>query len=194
MTKNLRAREQTLHVMFGRTRTDQESMKRTKVLLTALALLAGTGCDTTTGPWDFTLDDLPAPPRDVATVAVTEDLSLHGRTVVEARELYFFALRTPPPLPELLYDAALGGGATFLRIVLPGTRETGTFSTGEEGVAFSFGAPNGSVFEPRGTCRINVTTALGDGGAGRLRGHADCPVTDDSTDMRVLVKFDYSND
>lgn len=166
-------------------------MKRLALLLPILML--GTGCDTTTGPGDFTLDDLPTPPRNVATISVTEDLSLHGRTVMEARELYFFALRTPPPLPELLYDASLGGG-TFLRVVLPGVRTTGTFSTAEDGVSLSFGAPSGVVFEPRATCRINVTSALGDGDVGRLRGHADCPVANDSIEMRVLVKFDYSND
>lgn len=163
-------------------------MKRLILILATLLVVA---CDPGTEPDDLTLDDLPPAPVNVAVVAVTEDLFGVRNVVMEAGQLYFFELRTPPPLPTLLYDAYIESAAPVVRITLEDVTRTGTFTTGQNGVDFLFQAPDGTAFEPRTTCRINVTSALSASG-GRLQGNLDCPVTSGTAEMRVLVRFDHS--
>lgn len=166
-------------------------MKRLIPILATITLVAG-GCDTGTEPDDITLEDLPTPPRNTAAVMVTRDLENIGQVAMQAGQLYFFELRTPPPLPRLLYDAFILGAAPVVRLDLESATATGTFTTGQNGVGFLFAAPDGSAFEPQGSCRINVLSALNESGTGRLQGAVDCPVTDGVTTLRVLVKFDHS--
>lgn len=169
---------------------------RRAILTTVLLLLPLAGCDWGLGTdaEPITLDRLATPPRNHATVAITETLTdAVGRETMTAETQYFFPLRTPPPLPELLFDAIIAGGAPLVRVVLLDQRQTGEFST-EDGVVLQFGAPDGAVFNPRTVCRVTVTSALNALDDGRLRGEFDCPMTSASNDpdMRVLVKFDYS--
>lgn len=164
-------------------------MKRIILILAAVGLAA---CDPTTEPDELSLDDLPGAPQNSAVVVVTKDLTGVSDVVMEAGQLYFFELRTPPPLPELVFDAFLQSTAPVVRFELESATATGTFTTGVDDVGFLFGAPDGSAYEPRSSCRINVTSALNDSGIGRLTGNTDCPVTDGATELRVLVKFDHS--
>jgi hypothetical protein len=164
-------------------------MRRAILILAALGL---TACDPTTAPDELTLADLPDAPQNSAVVAVTRDLLGVSDVVMQAGQLYFFELRTPPPLPELVFDAFIQSTAPVVRIDLKNATETGTFTTGVDPVEFLFGAPDGTAFEPRSSCRINVTSALSESGIGRLRGNTDCPVTDGARELRVLVKFDHS--
>lgn len=163
-------------------------------LLTVLILLLLAACDLGTGPGRITLDDVSIPPRDHATVVITERLEDElGREIMAAGTQYFFPLRTPPPLPELVFDAVISGGSPFVRVVLLDETQVGESST-EDGVLLQFGAPDGAVFEPRTSCRVTVVSALTGSGTGRLRGEFDCPMTSDADypDMRVLVRFDHS--
>lgn len=173
-----------------------EAVMRRASFATVLILLPLAACDwgLGTGPGDITLDDVAIPPRDHATIMITERLEDElGRETMAAGTQYFFPLRTPPPLPELLFDAVIAGGSPFIRVVLLDETQVGESSTAD-GVVLQFGAPDGAVFEPRTSCRVTVVSALTESGTGRLRGELDCPMTSDADypDMRVLVRFDHS--
>ncbi|NIP78350.1 MAG: hypothetical protein GWM90_03775 [Gemmatimonadetes bacterium] len=171
-------------------------MRRVIFLISATLLaLPLPACDWGLGtePDSLRLEDLPDPPRNHATLAITETL-FDGldRPMMTASTQYFFPLRTPPPLPELLFDAAIAGGAPAVKVVLSDATLTGTFDTSDPDVSLLFAAPDGAVFEPVGSCRITVASALDLAGAGRLQASFDCPMTDGNRDLRVLVKLDHT--
>lgn len=162
---------------------------------TALPLLFLAACDIGlgTGPVEVTLNDLAAPAANSAVVLITEPLGTgSGYYDMTARTQYPYTLRTPPPLPELVFDTQIGIGASILRLTLAAIDQTGVLVTGTDGVEVVFAAPDGSVFEPIGTCRITITSAWAETAGSRLQGHSDCPVTDGTLDFRVLFKFDYT--
>lgn len=169
---------------------------RRHIYLLILILILAAACDWGLGtdPDDLVLDDLSDPPRNHATVVLTEDLEDDiGRVTITAGTEYFFPLRTPPPLPELLFDAVIAGGAPLVRVILLDVTQAGEFST-LDGVGLRFGAPDGRVFDPKSSCRVNVTSALNTAGGGRLQGRFDCPMIDElgELELRVLVKFDHT--
>lgn len=149
------------------------------------------GCDLGIEPVPITLDDLSAPASNTAVVVLSEPLGDGLGDYDMAADLqYTFHLRTPPPLPELIYELQFGAGA--LDLVLANIEETGIIVTGTGGVTFLFVAPDGTTYEPLTTCRITITSAWADAPGARLQGKSDCPVTDGSADFRVLFKFDYT--
>lgn len=166
-------------------------MRRLTPLLPLGLLLVG--CDPGTEPSEITLSGVSPPPMNHATAVLTQNLGTgSGSQDLRAGQEYFLPLREPPPLPQLVFDAQVGVGAAVVRLDLGDATTTGTRSTGDADIGFLFGAPDGSVFDPSGTCRIDVLTALQNDGTGRLRGETDCPVTDGTRNLRVLVKFDHS--
>jgi hypothetical protein len=165
---------------------------RRLILLVPLGV-ALAACDPGTEPRDLTLDDVSNPPRNHATVVVTQNVgSGTGSQDMLAGQEYFLPLRDPPPLPRLDFDAQIGVGAAVVRFDLGDVTTTGTRSTDDPGVGFLFGAPDGTVFEPSGSCRITIVSALLGDGSGRLQGETDCTATDGTRNLRVLVKFDHS--
>lgn len=183
-------------VAIGRDSVYLETIMRRSLLTSVLLLLPLVACDWGLGtdPGEITLDDVAVPPRNHATVMITEQLTDGlGREIMAAGTQYFFPLRTPPPLPELLFDAAISSGSSDVRIILLDETQTGEFST-DGGVLLQFGAPDGALFEPRTSCRVTVSSALTEAGTGRLQGAFDCPMRSDGDDpdMRVLVRFDHS--
>lgn len=169
---------------------------RRAILTTTFLLLPLAACDLglSTGPGDITLADVSVAPRDHASLMITETLTdAIGRETMAAGTQFFFPLRTPPPLPELVFDATIAGGSPAVRVILLDVTQTGEFNT-RDGVVLQFVSPDGAVFEPTTSCRVTVTSALDGSGSGRLRGYFDCPMSSDSgdPDMRVLVRFDHS--
>jgi hypothetical protein len=165
------------------------------ILLLTIPTLLLQGCDWGLGtdPRDFGLGDLSTPPRDHATVAVTQDLvgMLDGPPMFGNHQ-YVFPLITPPALPELWFEAPIAGGHPAITLVLEDVTRTGVFNTSDEAVSLTFRGPGGSVFNPVSDCRINVTSALNASGEGRLQEYFDCPVTDGTRNIRVLAKMDHS--
>ncbi|HUE77120.1 MAG TPA: hypothetical protein VMM83_04195 [Longimicrobiales bacterium] len=161
------------------------------LLFVPVLLLAG--CDLGTGPTPVTLDDLTEPASNTAVVLITEPLG-DGRGYYDmgADLQYPFQLRTPPPLPEMIYDLQIGIGASALTLTLANIEDTGIIVTGVDGVDVLFMAPDGATYEPLTSCRITITSAWVDSPGARLQGKSDCPVTDGSADFRVLFKFDYT--
>lgn len=168
---------------------------RRAILFLALPALVLPACDWGLGtdPQDFGLGDLSNPPRNHATVAVTEDLvgMLDGPPMY-ANHPYFFPLIALPALPELWFEAPIAGGHPAITLVLEDVTLTGVFQTTDEAISLTFRGPNGSISNPASDCRINVTSALGASGEGRLQGYFDCPMTDGTRDIRVLAKLDHS--
>lgn len=162
-------------------------------VLPLFLLLAACDLGLGTGPTSFTLDDLADPQPNSAVVLLTESLG-DGRGYYDmtANVAYAFLLRTPPPLPRLVFDTQIGVGASTLRLDLAHIDRTGTLQTGTDGVAMRFVAPDGTIFEPRSSCRITLTSAWADQPGARLEGRSDCPVTDGTLELRVLFKFDYT--
>lgn len=158
-------------------------------------LLALAACDLGlgTGPVEITLDALSEPPSNTAMVVLTEPLGDgRGYYDMNARTQYPFALRTPPPLPELVYEIPVGVGTSALLLTLAHIEQTGVLVTGTDDVDVLFVAPDGAPFAPRSTCRVTITSAWADQPGRRLQGKSDCPVTDGTREMRVLFKFDYT--
>lgn len=151
------------------------------------------GCDLSTGVEPVTLDDLSAPAQNTAVILVTEDLGDgRGYHDLSAGFQYPLQLRTPPPLPRMVYDAQIGSGTAGLDLTLAHIEEVGILVTGTDDVAVRFTAPDGATYSPRTTCRITITSAWSDVPGARLQGKSDCPVTDGVADFRVLFKFDYT--
>lgn len=167
---------------------------RRAILYLALPALLLPSCDWGLGtdPNDLGLSDIGRPPADHAAVVVTKAIQDEGgQPLMLSWTEYLFVLRTPPELPELLFDADISGGA-LLTLVLEDETATGTFQTSDPAVTLFFRAPDAAVFEPAGVCRINVTSALDGDGGGRLQAEFDCPMTDGTRDLRVLAKLDHS--
>lgn len=167
-------------------------MRRTIYFLPLLVVAA---CDLGlgTGPAEITLDDLSEPMSNTAVVLITEPLG-DGRGYYDmgANLQYPFQLRTPPPLPEMVFDVPIGVGAAALTVTLADIGSTGVRVTGTDGVDVLFMAPDGTSYRPLTTCRITITSAWRDAPGARFQGRSDCPVTDGTTDFRVLFKFDYT--
>lgn len=163
--------------------------------LFALPLLFLAACDfgLSTPVPEVTLDDLHDPASNTAVVLLTEPLG-DGRGYYDMSALtqYFYTLRTPPPLPQLVFDTQIGVGASDLILTLANIEETGLLVTGTDGVSVRFVAPDGRIFEPLTTCRITITSPWSAPAGSRLQGKSDCPVTDGTSDLRVLFKFDYT--
>lgn len=146
-----------------------------------------------TGPVEITLDDLSEPTPNTAVVVLTRSLGDgNGYYDMAAATQYPYTLRTPPPLPQLVFDTQIGIGATSLRLDLADIGVTGVLVTGTDGVDVTFMAPDGAVFKPLSTCRITITSAYTGEPGSRLQGKSDCPATDGTRDLRVLFKFDYT--
>ncbi|HUG41605.1 MAG TPA: hypothetical protein VMM12_14040 [Longimicrobiales bacterium] len=159
--------------------------------LHVLPLLVLAACDLGlgTGPVELKLDDLAEPESNTAVVALTKTIGDGiGLNDMVAQTQYLLTLRTPPPLPELLFDAR----SSVLRLTLAGIDETGIRVTGTDGVDVVFAAPDGVLFGPSTTCRITITSAWAPQPGARLRGKSDCPITDGTRELRVLFKFDYT--
>lgn len=167
-------------------------MRRIFLLVPILALAA---CDLGlgTGPDELTLDDLGEPAANSAVIVLTRPLGDgRGYYDMSARTPYYFVLRTPPPLPRLVFDTQIGIGSPSLVLDLAAIDQTGVLVTGSDDIDVAFTAPDGVRFEPRSTCRITLTSAWADQPGARLRGKSDCPVTDGGIELRVLFKFDYT--
>lgn len=150
-------------------------------------------CDLSTGVQPVTLDDLSEPAQNTAVVLLTESLGGgRGYYDMSAGLQYALQLRTPPPLPQMVYDAQIGAGAAGLNLMLATIDDVGILVTGTDGVDVLFSAPDGATYTPRTTCRITITSAWSDTPGARLQGKSDCPVTDGVTDFRVLFKFDHT--
>ena len=165
-----------------------------RLLLTIpLALLAACDVGLGTGPTEVTLSDLSDPAPNSAVVLLTKALGDgRGYSDMAAASQYGYTLRTPPPLPRLDFDTQIGLGESSLLLTLADIDRTGVLTTGTDGVAIRFVAPDGSIFEPVTTCRITITSAWEDRAGARLQGRSDCPATDGEIVLRVLFKFDYT--
>ncbi|MBW3552137.1 MAG: hypothetical protein KY466_01435 [Gemmatimonadetes bacterium] len=162
--------------------------------LSIVPLLILVACDgLSTAPVQLTLDELSPPPSNTAMVVLTEPLGDGGGDHdMSALTQYAYALRTPPPLPELIYETSLEAGTSALLLTLADIEQTGVLVTGTDDVDVGFVPPDGAPFAPRSTCRITITSAWADQAGRRLQGKSDCPVTDGTRELRVLFKFDYT--
>jgi len=172
-------------------------MSRRHLAALALLILGSAGCDlfsVVTDPADLRLSDVSTPPPNHATVVVTEDMvgQLNDVEMTAGIE-YFFQLRTPPPLPELLFDTSIPFGQGLVRFFLDDVTQEGVISTEDPDVSFLFTSPSGNKAEPTTSCRITITSAWSAESGSKLTGQTDCPVTgQDENRFRVLVKFDYT--
>jgi hypothetical protein len=159
-----------------------------------IPLLLVAGCDLGTEPNQLTLAELYDPPANHATVAVTEAIDNgFGDVAMAPGEQYFFQLRMPPPVPELIFEGISLVGSLSVLLRLGDATRTGVISTEEEEVEFRFGTPDGRTLRPIRDCRITLLEpAWQDRSGARLRGQSDCGVGDADLDFRVLIKFNYT--